>query len=579
MANVIGEFVAKIGADMQGFEKGMASAEKSMGGFAQSFEKHRKAIGIGLAAIGATVIGVGVMSVKAAADAEEMTAKFDTVFKDSAQSVRAWAEETAKAMGRSRLDFMEMAASVQDTFVPMGFARDKAAELSKELTVLAVDVASFNNKVDADVMRDFQSALVGNTETVRKYGIVITAAGVEQEILKQGWADSTSEITEAMKVQARFNMIMAGTEDAQGDAIRTADSFTNQMKALNAAVREVKVAIGDQLLPVLTPLVTRVSEVVTNIALWANDNKELFNTIVKAIGVVGILSAGLGGLLLILPGLTTAVGLFGTVLHVALGPVGLITLAIGALAAGVIWLTTNWDRLTGKVQRKPIDDIAEAVNETSTEFDTATDAADDYAEALKNMGKEADDTVKSITEMIKELQFSNTMAGLADITMKDLYGVMQAHGWTVEQITEMYSRFGDEQTNVNDAIKAMGLSERDALYWVKKLETERETAQEKLFTMGETAESAPWKQRIITAGERFQRGAISEERYNKLLEAAVSGYKSTLVETPAGMGGAVQMPSIIVNVGGSVISERDLAEVVREQLYQIQSRNVDLELQ
>ena len=38
MANVIGEFVAKIGADMGGFEKGMKSAEKSMGGFAKSFE-------------------------------------------------------------------------------------------------------------------------------------------------------------------------------------------------------------------------------------------------------------------------------------------------------------------------------------------------------------------------------------------------------------------------------------------------------------------------------------------------------------------------------------------------------------
>ena len=43
-------------------------------------------------------------------------------------------------------------AGLQDTFVPLGIARDEAAELSKSLVTLAVDVASFNNTADADVI-------------------------------------------------------------------------------------------------------------------------------------------------------------------------------------------------------------------------------------------------------------------------------------------------------------------------------------------------------------------------------------------------------------------------------------------
>lgn len=219
--------------------------EKSLGLTSQQFQK----LGlVSVAAGGAIVAGLG-KCVKEASDAEEMMAKFSVVFGKNADAVEKWAKDTAKSFGRSRYALMEMAASIQDTFVPMGFARDEAADLSKKLTELAVDVASFNNKLDADVMRDFQSALVGNTETVRKYGIVITEERVKQEIMNQGWADSVDQITEAMKVQARMNLIIAGTTDAQGDAVRTSGSFANQMKALKAALEEVYIVIGEQVLP------------------------------------------------------------------------------------------------------------------------------------------------------------------------------------------------------------------------------------------------------------------------------------------------------------------------------------------
>jgi len=70
MANVIGEFVAKIGADMAGFEKGIDSADKKMGGFASNFAKHRKAIGMGMTAMGGAIVaGLG-LAVKSAADFE-----------------------------------------------------------------------------------------------------------------------------------------------------------------------------------------------------------------------------------------------------------------------------------------------------------------------------------------------------------------------------------------------------------------------------------------------------------------------------------------------------------------------------
>jgi len=136
--------------------------------------------------------------------------------------------------------------------VPMGFARGEAARLSVELTKLAVDVASFNNASDTETMAAFQSALVGNHETVRRFGIVITEATLQQELYRMGVKQNAQDVDNATKVQARMNLILAGTTDAQGDAARTADSFANTSKALKAALDELLVNVVTPLLPALT---------------------------------------------------------------------------------------------------------------------------------------------------------------------------------------------------------------------------------------------------------------------------------------------------------------------------------------
>ena len=186
---------------------------------------------------------------------EEMQAKSSVVFGNFARSVRTELSAFGDQVGRSSFELEGMASSIQDTFVPMGFARGEASKLSVQLTKLAVDVASFNNASDTETMMAFQSALVGNHETVRRFGVVITEATLKQELLRMGINKASKDVTNAEKVQARLNLIIAGTSDAQGDAIRTSDSFANTSKALSAQLEELQVSVMQPLLPVLTDIV------------------------------------------------------------------------------------------------------------------------------------------------------------------------------------------------------------------------------------------------------------------------------------------------------------------------------------
>ena len=162
-----------------------------------------------------------------------------------------------------RQELEGMAASIQDTFVPMGFARGEASQLSIQMTKLATDMASFNNANDVEVMNALQSAIVGNHETMRRFGVVITQTTLNQELLNMGIQGGVKSATEQEKVQARLNIIMKGTTDAQGDAIRTSDSLANRTKGLKAQFEAFAIRIGSELVPAFENLVTGASEAVT----------------------------------------------------------------------------------------------------------------------------------------------------------------------------------------------------------------------------------------------------------------------------------------------------------------------------
>jgi len=221
----------------------------------------------------AGVGGMGYLAasfVRTASMAEETGAKFDMVFKDLSGSTRKWAVEFGDDVGRATHHVEGWLAGLQDTFVPLGIARDESAELSKSLVKLAVDVASFNNKADADVIRDFTSALVGNHETVRKYGIIISESAIKQEALASGLNKTYSQLTDLEKVQMRYSLIQQGTTDAQGDAIRTASSFANQVKRLKANWEEFSASAGKPAIIVLADLLDSLNKIIDRLPSFEN---------------------------------------------------------------------------------------------------------------------------------------------------------------------------------------------------------------------------------------------------------------------------------------------------------------------
>jgi hypothetical protein len=239
------ERIDKVKSEIGGIDdetaKTTAGTRKSSALMAASWAQVTAAV----VATSAAIAAIGSKTILAAADAEEIRNKYEAVFKDMSVRSEQWAESFSLTVGRSTIETLQYLSTFQDTFVPLGFDRAGAAILSQQLTELAVDMASFNNENDTDAIASLQSALVGNHETMRRYGVIITQTTLDQELMNMGISKGVHGASEQEKVMARLNIIMNSTADAQGDAARTASSFANQTRALKGNIADMMAEAGN----------------------------------------------------------------------------------------------------------------------------------------------------------------------------------------------------------------------------------------------------------------------------------------------------------------------------------------------
>ena len=195
-----------------------------------------------------SLTGLGIWSVKTASDVEEMEYKFNIVFGKFASQAKKWAKNFGDAVNRSKYTIMEYMSSLQDLFVPMGFTRDKAAELSKGFSKLAVDLASFNNTTDDVALEKIKSALTGMYRPLREFGVLLTDEKVKLKAFQMGLSETKKEASDQAMTLARLVLIQEMSNDAMNDATRTAGSFANRLKGLRARFKDWRTEVGKQII-------------------------------------------------------------------------------------------------------------------------------------------------------------------------------------------------------------------------------------------------------------------------------------------------------------------------------------------
>lgn len=146
---------------------------------------------------------------------------------------------------------------------------NKMLTMSKNLTALSGDMASFYNLSGDDAFNKLRAGISGETEPLKQLGINMSVANMEAFALSQGITKSYNAMTQAEQAILRYNYLLSVTANAQGDFMRTQEGWANQTRVLSERINELKIVVGDLLINVLTPAVKVLNELISTALVFA----------------------------------------------------------------------------------------------------------------------------------------------------------------------------------------------------------------------------------------------------------------------------------------------------------------------
>lgn len=368
--------------DRTGLTRGLKAArsetEQTLTGLDRRLDRTGKKLqrlGTGLT-IGLTtpITALGVAVTRAASEAEETRSKFEVVFRDVGDAAERAAQRLDDSYGLSRRASQQLLADTGDLLTGFGFTGAAALDLSTQVNELAVDLASFTNYSGGaeGASSALTKALLGQTEAAKGLGIAIRADLVEAKIEEMRAAGELAGATDAQaKAYATLAIAQEQSKNAIGDFARTQDSFANQTRILNANLEDLRVALGEGILPIVTPLVGKLADAA---GALSEMNEGTRNTIIA----FGGLAAAAGPLAIALGSVAQGIVAIRTAALPLLGPAGIL---LGA-AAGFIALN-------------------EAMNAGTR---TRQQASTDYRDLIRSMGAYRDQLVITSEEERAQIQ-------------------------------------------------------------------------------------------------------------------------------------------------------------------------------
>lgn len=303
--------------------------------------KVKAGIGVAGKASAGILAGLGAAAFHAGQAASEMGDSIDAikvVMGPAADSVIAFADTTAEKLGISKQSAIDAGVAFGNMGRAAGLKGSNLAKFTTDLVGRAGDVASMFGGTAQEAVDAFGSALRGEAEPARKYGVMLDEARLKAQAMGMGlvkaakdtdkirvanikvsaaqerYADAVKkhgkgskealaaeaalitsgsalakvtegkipDLTAEQKIMAAQALILGDTAVAQNNFADTSDSAKNRQESLKAMLEDTAAKLGTQLLPMMAGAAKTLGDMVK----WVQENEATFKRWVIVIGVV-----------------------------------------------------------------------------------------------------------------------------------------------------------------------------------------------------------------------------------------------------------------------------------------------------
>jgi hypothetical protein len=443
-------------------------------------------------------------AIKMAASMEESLNKVDVSFGESSKMVRDFAKTSMRSFGIAEAQALDMAGTFGDMATGFGISRDEAAKLAISLVGLSGDIQSFKDVNIEEVTTALTGVFNGETESLKRLGIVMTENTLNHYLLEQGINRTFKSLTEQEKILLRAQFIFDKTTNAQGDYARTADSASNQIRELGNGIKEVATELGGLFLDNVTDAIKQINGLIAEFRGLDDETKKTIVTITLVVAAIPPLIYALGQLAISFSALSTAILKIPTAVKSFTSALGLGLIAIDQITKriapaldmlerfGIVLQFIGQPHMIAPMLKlrdgiKEVEEAQKALNEETEKTAEAPPAATTFAApafketvdpellALNEMANQADATALALDEMMRTdptLQFAlakdaaaldnfaNTVADTAErvrTPMDEVTSKVQEMGLNIASVAEqMGSALFAAIANGGNAMAALG---------------------------------------------------------------------------------------------------------------------------
>lgn len=228
--------------------------------------KYTAAIGGAYLAVSKVITATKIYA-KAASDAEEISGKYNTVFKNMGSEASRAAKSLADNYGLADSTAQKLLSTTGDLLTGFGFSQTAALSLSEQVNSLAADLASFTNFEGGTegAGMALTKAMLGETESAKSLGIVINQNSERYKELVKYYIEVEGKTEQQAKAYTALTIATEQSKNAIGDYARTSDSSANVIKRFGEVQKEFNEELGKMALEVGVPVISFMSDYLTKL--------------------------------------------------------------------------------------------------------------------------------------------------------------------------------------------------------------------------------------------------------------------------------------------------------------------------
>lgn len=195
--------------------------------------------------------------------------QFKSIMGDSAKEAQNFVDKAERILGLDPEQMMGSLSSFQTLTRGFGIASDEAYKMSKNLTQLAADMSSFTGESMDLALQRLKSGISGEIEPMRKWGIALDQATLQERAHALGINKKVAEMTRAQKTELAYYQIMHATQYAQGNMARTLLTPASALRIVQTEFKQLGIAIGNVFIPIalkIIPVIRAIVQILTELA-------------------------------------------------------------------------------------------------------------------------------------------------------------------------------------------------------------------------------------------------------------------------------------------------------------------------